>query len=360
MKNRFLDDRALDSIHDPLVKQYFASQRKDAEAVDRAQDTSKLVDYAGIGADLMSDFADAQQKNVILRNRFQDLGRAPTVVEPKRFEADNSKAEKLAASSIERAKDQMARNKTDFNEAMKLRDFDEQRNPQSARSEQAREFIKQVAPSIAKVPGFESMTEEQLNQRLPTLMRLQQMRSREKIAEARNQRQGRMDNLREQELKLRNKERVADLERKEREVALPEAEKIERNDIVKQQVKKKTIRNQIGSYLEQFRNAASPDDQVRIGRQMLKVLNSTEGADAIGVDEAQRLGNALEFQLFNMTGPGPMFGRDLDGFERQVQATMNSIDGAIEQNQKRIDEISGGSNASGQSSRRVMSADELP
>lgn len=109
---------------------------------------------------------------------------------------------------------------------------------------------------------------------------------------------------------------------------------------------KVAIANQIGSYLEQFRAAKSEDDKVRIGGQMLKVLNSPEGADAVGSEEAKRLGDALEFNIFDVKAglgakPGKLVGRDLKGFERQAEATYNAIRGSVDQNRAEVDRLMG-------------------
>lgn len=102
---------------------------------------------------------------------------------------------------------------------------------------------------------------------------------------------------------------------------------------------KLAIRNQISAQMEEFKNAKTEDDKIRIGRQMIKTLNSSEGADAVGAEEVKRLGSALEYQMFNFTGPGPAFGKDVPGFEAQVTGTLNSLDGAIKANQSRMDEL---------------------
>lgn len=107
-----------------------------------------------------------------------------------------------------------------------------------------------------------------------------------------------------------------------------------------------SVANQIGSYLEQFRNAKTDDDKARIGGQMLKVLNSPEGADAIGVEEAKRLGDALEYNIFDVKAglgakPGNLVGRDLPGFERQVQATYDAIKGSVDQNRSEVGRLLG-------------------
>lgn len=100
--------------------------------------------------------------------------------------------------------------------------------------------------------------------------------------------------------------------------------------------KKISIRNQLRGALDQMRNASSEDQKIVIGRQMLKTLNSTEGADAIGVEEANRLGGLLEYQILNIRNPGPMFGRDVKEFERQVEATIRGIDSAVRANEEVI------------------------
>lgn len=106
---------------------------------------------------------------------------------------------------------------------------------------------------------------------------------------------------------------------------------------------KVSISNQMKGYLQQFKNAETEDQKVVIGRQMLKVLNSPEGADAIGAEEAKRLGGLLETAyLPRMPGePGPTFGRDLDLFEQQVEDTINAVDTGVSLNQQRINQIMG-------------------
>lgn len=89
-----------------------------------------------------------------------------------------------------------------------------------------------------------------------------------------------------------------------------------------------------------------PDDQkIAQGRQLIKVLNSTEGADAVGKDEAARLGSKLEIGLTNVmnrglldsaTGGLQTAGRDLEGFKTQANETGQGIKRAIYANDKEI------------------------
>lgn len=86
-----------------------------------------------------------------------------------------------------------------------------------------------------------------------------------------------------------------------------------------------------------------PDDQkLARGRQMLKVLNSSEGADAVGTDEAKRLGSKLEFAFGNFTNGNPtQFGRDLEGFKEQALGTMKALQKSIDDNEGQISKITG-------------------
>jgi len=111
------------------------------------------------------------------------------------------------------------------------------------------------------------------------------------------------------------------------------------------QANKISIRNQMRGAYAGFKAAKTKDAQIRAGRQMLKILNSTEGADAISSEEGKRLGDALELQVFNWKGPGPLFGRDLEGFATQVQGTIDAVENGIQANQAEMDSIMGRSAA---------------
>lgn len=104
---------------------------------------------------------------------------------------------------------------------------------------------------------------------------------------------------------------------------------------------KESIKNQIDAVMSGWDNL-SEDQKVAQGRQLLKTLNSTEGADAIGAEEANRLGAKLEFALGNVFNSNPMqFGRDLEGFKEQANLTSKSIGSAIESNKQTIGKAMG-------------------
>lgn len=123
---------------------------------------------------------------------------------------------------------------------------------------------------------------------------------------------------------------------------MAEEERTTVKNLATKNASKIAISNQMKGYLQQYRNAKSPDQKVVIGRQMLKVLNSPEGADAIGVEESRRLGSLLEYQLFNVFNPGPMFGRDLEGFDQQVMDTIAAVDAGVVENQEMINSLKSG------------------
>jgi hypothetical protein len=94
--------------------------------------------------------------------------------------------------------------------------------------------------------------------------------------------------------------------------------------------KKTQITAVIDRELEQFKkfmDAGKVDEAARHGEGMLKALNSAFGADAVGVEEADRLGGYLK-PLKAPWEPGSMVGRDLDLFYEQVKAKSDALKAA--------------------------------
>jgi len=107
---------------------------------------------------------------------------------------------------------------------------------------------------------------------------------------------------------------------------------------------KTSILNQLQSAGAKFDEALEKGDTdlaVTLGRQMLKTLNSTEGADAVGAEEAKRLGGLLEFKIGNVFEPGSFIGRDLDKFSEQIKQTSAGIEDAIKANRQSIADVKG-------------------
>ena len=69
-------------------------------------------------------------------------------------------------------------------------------------------------------------------------------------------------------------------------------------DIDKANAKLSPIRSEIASALKTLDDPkTSEEDKIRIGQGLIKTLNSTQGADAVGVDEAKRLASELESSI---------------------------------------------------------------
>jgi hypothetical protein len=139
-----------------------------------------------------------------------------------------------------------------------------------------------------------------------------------------------------------------------------------------QNAKKISIANQIEQAFNTLSDPKTDEKtKVTIGKQVLKTLNSTEGADAVGVEESKRLGALLEYNFFNpkaaISGEGALVGRDLEGFKNQVGESMKNVRGAVSANEKIIREIeskygvstSGGGEGRGEKLSREMAADIL-
>ena len=120
---------------------------------------------------------------------------------------------------------------------------------------------------------------------------------------------------------------------------LPLEDKEVVKDLSKKNASKIAIANQIDAVMGRWDEL--PDDQkVAQGRQLLKVLNSTEGADAVGSEEAKRLGGKLEYAMGNFFNSNPtQFGRDLPGFKEQGLGTSRAIRDAIASNDKEVKRV---------------------
>jgi hypothetical protein len=106
--------------------------------------------------------------------------------------------------------------------------------------------------------------------------------------------------------------------------------------------KKTSIKNQIDSALTILDDPeVSETQKIVIGQQLLKTLNSSEGADAVGAEESKRLGSLLENKVFNFRQPGSVFGRDLGEFVNQVKLTSGALGQAVDRNKAEIDRLYG-------------------
>jgi hypothetical protein len=122
---------------------------------------------------------------------------------------------------------------------------------------------------------------------------------------------------------------------------LPEDKKLTITELAKKNASKVAIKNQIDAVMGGW-DKLSEEQQLQQGRQLLKTLNSPEGADAIGQEESKRLGAKLQFSMGNLFNDNPMqFGRDLPGFKQDAMNTSENLGKAMGSNQSIIDQAYG-------------------
>lgn len=87
----------------------------------------------------------------------------------------------------------------------------------------------------------------------------------------------------------------------------------------------------------------SDDAKLKVGQETLKLLNSAEGADAVGSEEAARIGSKLEFAMGNFfNGNKTQFGRDLPGFAEQLRNNSLRLGGRVKNNEQAMNQIMSG------------------
>jgi hypothetical protein len=93
------------------------------------------------------------------------------------------------------------------------------------------------------------------------------------------------------------------------------------------------IRNEIGSALRDLQNPkTAEEDKIRIGQGLIKTLNSTQGADAVGVDEAKRLASELQGNVADvakMTAQGAAAGSVIGSAVPLVGTVLGGVAGGI-------------------------------
>lgn len=139
----------------------------------------------------------------------------------------------------------------------------------------------------------------------------------------------------EQEAALRRKELIDKYQNQDSKLAI--------NELTKKNVDLMTIRNSMKNTLDQLKSSKlSEDAKIVQGENMLKLLNSEVGRDAVGAEESQRLGSFLKFKMFNWKEPGSFIGRDLDKFIDQVGLKIDSMSSTMKTNEEIIKKLKSG------------------
>lgn len=243
------------------------------------------------------------------------------------------KARDLAISDKERA----------TTEEQKLARKDPNSEISKAMQQMAVEDYKMDPATAAKIPA------EILETRLPGLKykmeradKDRELAFKEKESGIKSQLANREQSLKERELAQKGTETaLKNNSEKAKFDALPEDKKEIVSGLSKKNAAKIAIANQIDSVLENSKNL-SEKDQLQQYRQLIKTLNSSEGADAVGTDEAKRLASKLEFAFGNFSNDNPtQFGRDIKGFAEDAALTSKAMKDAVASNQGVIDKAYG-------------------
>jgi hypothetical protein len=192
--------------------------------------------------------------------------------------------------------------------------------------QQAREMgIKMGLPNADKLPP----------QYDPNLVKQMQYRTLSAQQQLDQQKQAQDYSLKERELGI--KANAA----KNKAEYLPAENQITIKDLAKSNASKISISNQIEGAFAGW-DQMSDAEKLQQGRQLIKTLNSTQGADAVGSEESKRLAGKLEFAYGNLSNDNPVqFGRDLEGFKKDAELTVQAIRTAVNSNKKEIDRAYG-------------------
>lgn len=116
---------------------------------------------------------------------------------------------------------------------------------------------------------------------------------------------------------------------------VPELEEYFSKQVISKTAPKLSILNSLKSTLSEYNKALESGDDAAayaIGQRALKVINSPEGADAIGAEESKRLGSQLNLFRKPFAIPGDYFGvgRKLPEFGQSLKDTINILDKATQ------------------------------
>lgn len=154
-----------------ILEQYKERMAGADASLKSAQDMQGYAALANVAGKGLTDFANSQKQDVILKNRMQDLGREPNVAKADRQEYDGSMLDKLAAQNVGNAKENRARTEDQFMNEQKMSAADRdlaRSDPNSEESKAARAFLASVLPgSEGKIAN---MSAAQLDKVSPILM----------------------------------------------------------------------------------------------------------------------------------------------------------------------------------------------
>jgi hypothetical protein len=164
--------------NDPLASAQFVDRenRKQMQAARSQQDMMGLGNILGKAA---TDYGNAQNQGVVLANRMQDLGQKPSMYQTEKKQYDSSVLDNMGKMGVDRASDDASQREKSFTRDQGLRDEAPLRDPNSAESVAAREYLLQVAPEIrSRVPNFDQLSAKAVGRIAPAYQGMAEMKQR--------------------------------------------------------------------------------------------------------------------------------------------------------------------------------------
>jgi len=164
-----LNPTVLDSLarsNPALIEKYRQQMEEKNAAIDTAKSQQTMGDYANVAGNLMNDFNNSQKQDVILKNKFANLGNTPKINAAER-PAYQDRISGITGRNLQQAQADRTRIDSDFKNGVALNDFQANTDPNSLESEQARNYLKKIVPSAAKYPGIDKMSAAQIDKVAP-------------------------------------------------------------------------------------------------------------------------------------------------------------------------------------------------
>lgn len=166
----------LAQVNPDLIQKYKAQIAQKNQAIEDAKRSKDMVTYANVAGNVLNDLSNSQKRDVILKNRKQELGRAPNVVQTERSKWDNNSLDNLANSQVKQAYSDRDFVDKNFQDEFSIREMESKQNqalkmndPNSTESKSAREYLIQLVPSAKNYPNYNNMTAAQVEKIAPAL-----------------------------------------------------------------------------------------------------------------------------------------------------------------------------------------------
>lgn len=135
--------------NDPLASAQFVDQ-ENRKAMNQARSKQDMYGLGNILGKAATDYGNAQNPDVILANRMQDLGQAPSMYKSEKKQFDSSVFDNMGKQGVDRASEDAARNEKAFARDVGLRQAAEEKDPNNQKAQQANLILKSVLANKAK------------------------------------------------------------------------------------------------------------------------------------------------------------------------------------------------------------------